>query len=89
MIVQVKWIRVLYSDFKAFTSDQEFLISRPIAGDLTFDYVEGFVAVNKGGLLNRWKSSFLSPQNPVKMKNLNTEGNDAERVLDKLFKMNI
>lgn len=70
---RVKWIRVLYSDFKAFTSDQEYLISRPI-GDLTFDYVEGFVAVNKEGLLNHWRSSFFSPENPVKVKNLNTQG---------------
>lgn len=69
----VKWIRVLYSDFKAFTKDQEYLISRPI-GDLTFDYVEGFVIVDNEGLLSNWRSSFFSPQNPVKLKNLNTKG---------------
>eukprot|EP00253_Pinus_taeda_P001187 PITA_01187 len=69
----VRWIRVLYSDFKVFTTDQEYLISRPI-GDLTFDYVEGFVIVNNEGLLSNWRSSFFSPQNPVKMKNLNTKG---------------
>jgi cytokinin dehydrogenase len=73
LIVQVRWIRVLYSDFKAFTNDQEYLISRPM-GDLTFDYVEGFVTVNNDGLLSNWRSSFFSPQNPVKVKNLNTEG---------------
>ncbi|GLJ46756.1 hypothetical protein SUGI_0986060 [Cryptomeria japonica] len=71
---RVKWIRVLYSDFKTFTQDQENLISRPEEGELTFDYVEGFVIVNNGGLLSNWRSSFFSPQNPVKVSSLNTTG---------------
>lgn len=70
---RVRWIRVLYADFKAFTTDQEYLISRP-RGDLTFDYVEGFVVVNNEGLLSNWRSSFFSPQNPVKVTSLNTKG---------------
>ncbi|KAH9299605.1 hypothetical protein KI387_031287, partial [Taxus chinensis] len=71
---RVKWIRVLYSDFKLFTQDQEHLISRPDQGNLTFDYVEGFVIVNNEGLLSNWRSSFFSPQNPVKVSSLNTTG---------------
>lgn len=71
---RVKWIRVLYSDFKTFTSDQEHLVSRPAEGEVTFDYVEGFVIVNNGGLLSNWRSSFFSPQNPVKVSSLNTTG---------------
>ncbi|KAL9296111.1 hypothetical protein ACSQ67_022007 [Phaseolus vulgaris] len=39
----VKWIRVLYSDFTAFTRDQERLIS----SEQTFDYIEGFVIINR------------------------------------------
>eukprot|EP01018_Ginkgo_biloba_P034991 Gb_27406 [translate_table: standard] len=70
---RVRWIRVLYSDFRNFTRDQEYLISRP-KGTLTFDYVEGFVIVNNEGLLSNWRSSFFSPQNPVKVSSLNTKG---------------
>lgn len=69
---RVKWIRVLYSDFAAFTRDQEYLISQP--KNATFDYVEGLVIVNNEGLLSNWRSSFFSPQNPVKVSTLNTKG---------------
>eukprot|EP01018_Ginkgo_biloba_P014659 Gb_06338 [translate_table: standard] len=69
---RVRWIRVLYSDFAAFTRDQEYLISQPRSR--TFDYVEGFVIVNNEGLINNWRSSFFSPQNPVKVSTLNTKG---------------
>ena len=69
---QVRWIRVLYSDFAAFTRDQEYLISLP--KNSTFDYVEGFVIVNNEGLLNNWRSSYFSPQNPVKVSSLDTKG---------------
>ncbi|GLJ16015.1 hypothetical protein SUGI_0265410 [Cryptomeria japonica] len=69
---RVRWIRVLYSDFEAFTRDQEYLISQPKKS--TFDYVEGFVIVNNEGLLSNWRSSFFSPQNPVKVSTLNTKG---------------
>lgn len=50
----MKWIRVVYSDFSAFTRDQEHLISSKD----TFDYIEGLVLVNRTGLLNNWRSSF-------------------------------
>ncbi|KAG0481695.1 hypothetical protein HPP92_012553 [Vanilla planifolia] len=55
----VKWIRVLYSDFATFVEDQEMLIS----ATKTFDYVEGFVIINRTGLLNNWRSSFW-PKGP-------------------------
>ncbi|GFP95151.1 cytokinin dehydrogenase 5, partial [Phtheirospermum japonicum] len=68
----VKWIRVLYSDFTAFTQDQEYLIS--LNGQKQkFDYVEGFVIVDEG-LINNWRSSFFSPRNPVKISSLNADG---------------
>ncbi|XP_021746151.1 cytokinin dehydrogenase 1-like [Chenopodium quinoa] len=49
----VKWIRVLYSNFKLFTKDQEQLISL----NNTFDYIQGFVMT---GL-----SSNFSRKNPL------------------------
>ncbi|BBG94880.1 cytokinin oxidase 5 [Prunus dulcis] len=71
---RVRWIRVLYSNFSAFTKDQEFLIS--LHGQPSthkFDYVEGFVIVD-GGLINNWRSSFFSPSNPVKITSINSQG---------------
>ncbi|KAL5056613.1 hypothetical protein RYX36_037295 [Vicia faba] len=65
----VKWIRVLYSDFEAFTRDQEKLISQ----DSAFDYIEGFVIINRTGLLNNWRSSF-NPQDPVQANHFNSDG---------------
>ncbi|PPS05703.1 hypothetical protein GOBAR_AA14945 [Gossypium barbadense] len=66
----VRWIRVLYSNFSAFTSDQEHLISlHAEPSNQKFDYVEGFVIVAEG-LINNWRSSLLSPQNPVKISTL-------------------
>lgn len=56
----VKWIRVLYSDITSFTEDQEMLIS----AKKTFDYIEGFVIINRTGILNSWRSSF-NPQDPA------------------------
>ncbi|RWW85278.1 hypothetical protein BHE74_00006057 [Ensete ventricosum] len=66
-ILLVRWIRVLYSDFAAFTRDQELLVSLHGAHrSESFDYVEGFVIVDEG-LVNNWRSSFFfSPKNPVK-----------------------
>ncbi|XAR64153.1 Cytokinin dehydrogenase [Bertholletia excelsa] len=65
---RVRWMRVLYSDFSAFTQDQEYLIS--LHGEAQkFDYVEGFVIAD-GGLINNWRSSFFSPTNPVKISSL-------------------
>ncbi|GJM92960.1 hypothetical protein PR202_ga09469 [Eleusine coracana subsp. coracana] len=60
----VRWIRALYSNFSDFTADQERLIS--LRAGRRFDYVEGFVVAAEG-LINNWRSSFFSPQNPVKL----------------------
>ncbi|KAL5719870.1 cytokinin dehydrogenase [Ranunculus cassubicifolius] len=65
----VKWIRVLYSDFLTFTKDQEYLIS----SEKTFDYIEGFVIINRTGLLNNWRSSF-NPQDPLQASRFDSEG---------------
>ncbi|MQL72400.1 hypothetical protein Taro_004730 [Colocasia esculenta] len=65
----VKWIRVLYSDFSEFTEDQERLIS----AEKTFDYIEGFVIINRTGLLNNWRSSF-NPQDPVQAGKFDSDG---------------
>ncbi|KAB1224932.1 Cytokinin dehydrogenase 6 [Morella rubra] len=65
----VKWIRVLYADFATFTKDQETLIS----AEKTFDYIEGFVIINRTGLLNNWRSSF-NPQDPVQASQFNSDG---------------
>ncbi|BAT91261.1 Cytokinin dehydrogenase [Vigna angularis] len=65
----VKWIRVLYSDFTAFTRDQELLIS----SENMFDYIEGFVIINRTGLLNNWRSSF-NPQDPVQASHFKSDG---------------
>lgn len=64
---RVRWIRALYSNFTEFTADQERLIS--LHGGRRFDYVEGFVVAAEG-LINNWRSSFFSPQNPVKLSSL-------------------
>jgi cytokinin dehydrogenase len=66
-LLQVRWIRALYSNFTEFTADQERLISNH--GGRRFDYVEGFVVAAEG-LINNWRSSFFSPQNPVKLSSL-------------------
>lgn len=67
--VQVKWIRVLYSDFSTFARDQEHLIS----AENTFDYIEGLVIVNKTGLINNWRSSF-NPQDPEQAEQFVSDG---------------
>ncbi|KAL2320714.1 hypothetical protein Fmac_029683 [Flemingia macrophylla] len=65
----VKWIRVLYSEFSTFTRDQEYLISLKD----TFDYIEGFVIINRTGILNNWRSSF-DPKNPLQASQFNSDG---------------
>ncbi|KAL9233798.1 hypothetical protein vseg_008747 [Gypsophila vaccaria] len=65
----VKWIRVLYSDFTTFVRDQEHLIS----AKTTFDYIEGFVIINRTGLLNNWRTSF-NPQDPVQASQFTSDG---------------
>ncbi|KAL6226696.1 hypothetical protein ACLB2K_000657 [Fragaria x ananassa] len=43
------WIRLFYSDFSAFSKDQELLIaSKGKQGSIGFDYVEGFVLMPQG-----------------------------------------
>ena len=66
---QVKWIRVLYADFSALTRDQEQLIFEEKA----FDYIEGFVIINRTGPLNNWRSSF-NPQDPVQASQFKSDG---------------
>jgi len=55
------------SEFVAFTMDQEYITSLP--KNNTFDYVEGLVIQ-----INKWRSSYFSPQNPVKVISLDTNG---------------
>lgn len=66
---QVKWIRVLYSDFSIFTKDQEQLIS----SENSFDYIEGFIIINRTGLLNNWRSSFRA-KDPVQANQFSSDG---------------
>ncbi|KAJ4906649.1 Cytokinin dehydrogenase 1 [Raphanus sativus] len=65
----VKWIRVLYSDFSVFSRDQEHLITKKNG----FDYVEGFVTVNRTDLLDNWRSSF-SPNDSTGASQFKSEG---------------
>ncbi|KAF2308149.1 hypothetical protein GH714_035851 [Hevea brasiliensis] len=66
---KVKWIRVLYSEFSKFSRDQEHLMS----SENSFDYIEGFVIINRTGLLNNWRSSF-SPKDPLQASQFISEG---------------
>ncbi|KAI4363977.1 hypothetical protein MLD38_020126 [Melastoma candidum] len=66
---RVKWIRMLYHEFSTFSMDQEHLMS----SKETFDYMEGFVVINRTGLLNNWRSSF-SPKDPVRASQFNSDG---------------
>lgn len=70
IFLQVKWIRALYSDFSTFTRDQEHLISTTRGA---FDYLEGFVVINRTGLLNNWRSSF-NPKDPILANEFTSEG---------------
>lgn len=65
----VKWIRVLYSDFSKFTRDQEYLISLKDK----IDYIEGFVIINRTGILNGWRLSF-DPKDPLQASQFNSDG---------------
>ncbi|GKU89790.1 hypothetical protein SLEP1_g3884 [Rubroshorea leprosula] len=66
---KVKWIRVLYSEFSTFSDDQEHLISSMN----TFDYIEGFVIINRTELLNNWRSSF-DPKDPIQATQFSSDG---------------
>ncbi|RYR01436.1 hypothetical protein Ahy_B06g080300 [Arachis hypogaea] len=65
----VKWIRMLYSEFSMFARDQEYLISL----ENTFDYIEGFVIINRTGILNNWRSSF-NPRDPLQASQFISDG---------------
>lgn len=73
MILQVRWIRVFYSDFEVFTRDLEYLISKSDSSQ-TFDYIEGSVILNNEPLLDSWRSSVFSPQNLASIGTLKGEG---------------
>lgn len=60
---------MLYSEFSIFTKDQEHLIS----SESSFDYIEGFVIINRTGLLNNWRSSF-NPRDPLQASKFNSDG---------------
>ena len=60
---------MLYSEFSKFTSDQERLIS----SKNSFDYIEGFVTINRTGLLNNWRSSF-NPKDPLQASKFKSDG---------------
>ncbi|KAI4319616.1 hypothetical protein MLD38_033196 [Melastoma candidum] len=66
---QVMWIKMLYHEFSTFSRDQEHLMS---SGE-TFDYMEGFVMINRTGLLDNWRSSF-SPKDPVRADQFISDG---------------
>ncbi|KAK2358662.1 cytokinin dehydrogenase [Trifolium repens] len=58
----VKWIRLLYSDFFAFTKDQERLISmKGGKQNIEFDFLEGMLLMQQGSI-NNWRSSNFFPQ---------------------------
>ncbi|XP_034684239.1 cytokinin dehydrogenase 7 [Vitis riparia] len=56
----VRWMRLVYAEFDAFSRDAEILVTRP-EGD-SFDYVEGFVFVNSSDPVNGWPSVPLTPE---------------------------
>lgn len=60
---------MLYSDFTTFIRDQEHLIS----AKNKFDYIEGFVIINRTGLLNNWRTSF-NPQDPAQASQFKSDG---------------
>jgi len=71
--MQVKWVRVLYSDFSAFTEDQERLIS--INGRKqknALDFLEGMLLMNHGPI-NNWRSSFFPLSDHPRIASLITE----------------
>ncbi|KAE8658173.1 Cytokinin dehydrogenase 4 [Hibiscus syriacus] len=70
---RVKWIRMLYSDFSAFSRDQEHLISKNERADQTaLNYVEGSLLLNQGSLDN-FRSTFFPAQEQPKIISLITK----------------
>ncbi|RDX64779.1 Cytokinin dehydrogenase 3, partial [Mucuna pruriens] len=69
----VKWVRLLYCDFSAFTKDQERLIS--INGrkqKIALDFLEGMLLMNQGPI-NNWRSSFFPLSDHPRIASLITE----------------
>ncbi|KAL4296526.1 hypothetical protein GQ457_12G022410 [Hibiscus cannabinus] len=65
----VKWIRLLYSDFAAFSKDQEFLISKNDMNDETaLNYVEGSLLLSQASL-----DPFFSPEDQPRIVDLITK----------------
>lgn len=56
---QVRWIRLVYTEFVEFTRDAESLITPP--DGRSFNYVEGFVFVNGDDPANGWPTVPLRP----------------------------
>ncbi|MED6109262.1 Cytokinin dehydrogenase [Stylosanthes scabra] len=72
---RVKWIRLLYSDFSAFTKDQERLIS--INGwkqNKVLDYLEGTLLMHQGPI-NNWRSSFFPLSDHLRIASLISKHN--------------
>lgn len=72
----MKWVRLLYKDFSAFTEDQVHLIkSADRMGKMKeeelryFDYVEGSL-ISDTNILNNWRSSFFSTDDHAKITSL-------------------
>ncbi|XP_030543438.1 cytokinin dehydrogenase 3-like [Rhodamnia argentea] len=60
---RAKWVRMIYSDFSAFTTDQEQLISRHGRDrDEELDYVEGFLLMRRNS--DTWISFFPPSDHP-------------------------
>lgn len=71
--LQVKWVRMLYTDFSDFTRDQELLISKNGRNDKkALNYLEGSLLLDQGSLVN-WRSSFFPPQDQPKIISLITK----------------
>lgn len=50
----VRWMRLVYAEFEEFTRDAEFLVTRRDSS--SFDYVEGFVFLNRDDPIDGWPS---------------------------------
>ncbi|GAA0171390.1 oxidase [Lithospermum erythrorhizon] len=66
---RVKWMRMIYDDFSAFTKDQEHLISM----ENGMDYVEGSLILHQQGSANNWRSSFFTPLDQSRIASLSSK----------------
>lgn len=66
VILKVKWVRLIYTDFVAFTEDQERLISREGKDKKGFQYVEGSILMDQS-LISNWRSSFFAGKDLVRI----------------------